>query len=94
MSKEDLVKVLGEAVVDRDFLNRLVNDHPKNVRTVAKELTPNLDEKELIFLEEMDYKKVQTFAEQLDIQYIKVDDRTVEKQYNIKGHDPRVEKRK
>ena len=65
MSKEGLARVLGEALVDLNFLGRL----KENPRTVAKELTSDLTEKELQFLEQVDYESVKILATKLDISY-------------------------
>jgi hypothetical protein len=65
MSKAGLARVLGEALVDRNFLGRL----KENPRTVAKELESDLTEKELQFLEQVDYGSVESLATKLDISY-------------------------
>jgi hypothetical protein len=65
MSKEGLIRVLGEALVNKELLEQIVND-----KYAALKVTDDLDDKELEFLENEDTRSaLKEFSEKLKIDY-------------------------
>lgn len=67
MTKEELAKVIGHAVVDEDYRNALKTD-PENA---VKQKEANLTPEELKFLKsELDHNDLHDYAKKVNVKYI------------------------